>query len=66
MSEPVRLAKKEVHGSSKLDCICVKLCPYLLVAMIFIMTVLILYVMLQWGSVITGTEANAWYYHRGV
>lgn len=54
-SEPVRLQKKEKH--SEFDEVCRKLCPYVLVACIVIISVLIVFVLAKYGYMFS-TEAN--------
>ena len=60
-SEPVRLAKKE-NCSIQLDSVCRKICPYVLVACVIIISVLLFVVLVRYGHVFS-TEANNWYYH---
>ena len=61
MNEPVRLHK--VEEISSFDSFCMKICPYVLIACIFLMIVLVLYIMVVHGASVTGTEANQYYYH---
>ena len=54
-SEPVRLQKKENY--SKFDEVCRKLCPYLLVACIVIISVLLVFALAKYGYMLS-TEAH--------
>lgn len=53
--EPVRLEKKENY--SKFDEVCRKLCPYILVACIVIISVLLVFALAKYGYMLS-TEAN--------
>ena len=53
--EPVRLEKKENY--SKFDEVCRKLCPYLLVACIVIISVLLVFALAKYGYMLS-TEAH--------
>jgi len=54
-SEPVRLEKKENY--SKFDEVCRKLCPYILVACIVIISVLLVFALAKYGYMLS-TEAH--------
>lgn len=54
-SEPVRLQKKE--DSIQLDSICRKICPYVLIACVIIISVLLFVVLVRYGHAFS-TEAN--------
>ena len=53
--EPVRLEKKENY--SKFDEVCRKLCPYILVACIVIISVLLVFALAKYGYMLS-TEAH--------
>ena len=60
--EPARLDKKE-NCSIQLgfDSACEKMAPYVLVACIIVISVLLFIVLVKYGANITGTEANQYY-----
>lgn len=58
--EPVRLEKKQ--DSIQLDSICRRICPYVLLACVIILCVLLFVALVRYGHVFS-TEANNWYYH---
>ena len=62
--EPVRLEKKEEHSIQLgFDSACEKMAPYVLIACIVIIRVLLFVVLVKYGASLTGTEANQYYYH---
>ena len=61
---PVRLEKKK--GITTFERFCQKACPYVIISCVIILSVLLLLALAKYGYAITGTEANQWYYHRGV
>ena len=65
-SEPVRLQKKEKHSiQSGFESACERIAPYVLVACIIVISVLLFVVLVKYGASLTGTEANQYYYHLG-
>ena len=64
VSDPKKPLNKAVEVS-KLDCWCMKLCPYVLIVALFLMIVLILLILVRYGAFLTGTEQNMYYYHMG-
>lgn len=65
-SEPVRLAKVEKPQKTTFEEICLKIAPYVLFVCICLLIITIFVIMVKYGSNITGTEANGYYYHMGV
>ena len=59
-NEPVRLEKKQ--DSIQLDPICRRICPYVILACVIILCVLLFVALVRYGHVFS-TEANNWYYH---
>lgn len=60
--EPVRLEKKQ--SQSKFNEVCERIAPYVLVACIVIISVLLFIVLVKYGASLTGTEANHFYNHE--
>jgi len=60
--EPARLEKKEKHSIQLgFESTCEKIAPYVLVACIVIISVLLFIVLVKYGASVTGTEANHFY-----
>lgn len=51
------------EDESKLEKFLIKISPYLIFVMFFILVFLLLLFLVKNGSSITGTEANLYYYH---
>lgn len=51
------------EDESKLENFLIKISPYLIFVMFFILIFLLLLFLIKNGSSITGTEANQYYYH---
>ena len=64
MNDPVRLQKENEH-QSKWDCLCMKICPYVLFICICLLIITVFVVMVKYGANITGTEANQYYNQFG-
>lgn len=59
---PARLNKKE---NTSFQEYCRKICPYVIITCVIILTVLLFIALLKYGHAFS-TEANQWYYHSGV
>ena len=59
VSNPKRPLDKAVE-KSRFELFCEKIAPYVLVASIIILLVLIFVILVRYGANITGTEANGW------
>lgn len=62
-SERNKQVRLEKNNQSDFDLFCRRITPYVIFAMIIALVLLVLWVLITHGANITGTEANAYYYH---
>ena len=64
VSDPKRPLNPAKEISSFED-VCNRICPYVLFAFLLVLFALVLFGLLRYNVNLTGTEANAFYYHLG-
>ena len=62
VSNPKRPLDRGVE-MSKFEFFCNKIAPYVVVACIIILMILVVVALVKYGANLTGTEANQYYYH---